>query len=67
MCWLKACPRCQGDLVDMRGCYVACLQCGHHLSAESEMQLRLYGLVNPPLIEQLRVTDKAAEKARAAA
>jgi len=31
MMFLKACPRCRGDLVleeDMYGRYIACLQCG---------------------------------------
>jgi hypothetical protein len=31
MIWLKACPRCRGDLTlqsDMYGSYLACIQCG---------------------------------------
>ena len=33
--WLRACPRCAGDLIrttdayDLRGAYRSCLQCGH--------------------------------------
>ena len=40
MFWLKRCPRCHGDLHsdrDIHGAYVACLQCGHYLSAEEEL------------------------------
>jgi transcription initiation factor TFIIIB Brf1 subunit/transcription initiation factor TFIIB len=39
--WLKACPRCLGDLIleaDLYGQYVACLQCGCVLN---EQQIRL--------------------------
>ncbi len=35
MMWLKACPKCGGDLFpewDLDGPHVACLQCGHSLS-----------------------------------
>jgi hypothetical protein len=35
MVWLKACPRCLGDLIsesDLYGSYVACLQCGREFS-----------------------------------
>ena len=42
MFWLKACPRCQGDLYreeDLFGSYVACIQCGHELSIMEELFL----------------------------
>ena len=42
MFWLKACPRCQGDLLgqsDSYGSYIACLQCGYQLQPEEESQL----------------------------
>ena len=50
MYWLKACPRCRGDLhgdSDAHGAYVACLQCGHYLtpaqeSAMSSMRVELF-------------------------
>jgi hypothetical protein len=35
MMWLKACPRCLGDLIsesDLHGSYVVCLQCGREFS-----------------------------------
>jgi hypothetical protein len=35
MMWLKACPRCLGDLIsesDFYGSYVVCLQCGREFS-----------------------------------
>lgn len=40
MFWLKSCPRCHGDLYedrDLHGRYMACLQCGHHLSPAEEV------------------------------
>ncbi len=42
MFWLKACPRCHGDLHDIREVgdhYVSCLQCGRILTAEQEKAL----------------------------
>lgn len=44
MVYLKACPRCRGDLFterDLREYYVTCLQCGHVLSAREELVLQL--------------------------
>ena len=48
MYWLKACPRCQGDLhaeKDFYGVYVACIQCGYLPSSEEERQLRVAGRI----------------------
>ena len=42
MFWLKACPRCQGDLHEIRDVgdeYISCLQCGKILTAEQELTL----------------------------
>ncbi len=42
MFWLKACPRCHGDLYrekDVFGSYVSCLQCGHELSMFEEIYM----------------------------
>jgi hypothetical protein len=42
MFWLKACPRCQGDLHDVQDVgdqYVTCLQCGRILTEEQEKAL----------------------------
>ena len=42
MFWLKACPRCHGDLYreeDIFGIYLACLQCGHELGMIEELNL----------------------------
>jgi len=39
MLWLKACPRCSGDLFldyDQYGWYKACLQCGHFVDEKDE-------------------------------
>lgn len=43
MFWLKACPKCQGDLYgsnDIYGSYVACLQCSRYLTEAEETGLR---------------------------
>ena len=43
MYWLKNCPRCTGDLgdaTDIYGGYIACLNCGHHLTEKEEAELR---------------------------
>lgn len=42
MFWLKACPKCQGDLRDIHDVgykYVSCLQCGSVLTVEQERAL----------------------------
>ena len=44
MFWIKACPRCKGDLYessDIYGTYVSCLQCARFLTEEEEGQLKL--------------------------
>ena len=41
--WLKACPKCAGDLrlqPDLTGLYVACVQCGLELNSAQERLLR---------------------------
>jgi hypothetical protein len=44
MFWFKSCFRCgTGDLYqgrDQSGAYIACLQCGHHLTEAEEVVLR---------------------------
>ena len=45
MFWLKACPRCEGDLYgssDIYGTYVCCLQCARCLTEVEEDQLKLH-------------------------
>ncbi len=42
MYWLKACPRCNGDLheiKDVGDTYVSCIQCGRILTAAQEAAL----------------------------
>lgn len=44
MVYLKACPRCRGDLFTERALrehYITCLQCGHTLSMPEEARLQL--------------------------
>ena len=46
MFYFKGCVRCNGDLHeagDQYGSYVACLQCGHHLTEAEEFDLKLFG------------------------
>jgi hypothetical protein len=48
MYWLRACPRCQGDLheeKDIHGVMVTCIQCGYVATASEEQQLRLAGAI----------------------
>ena len=43
MFWLRACPKCHGDLYqgkDMYGKYVACMQCSHYLTAAEEDRIK---------------------------
>ena len=47
MFYLKACPKCNGDLFkdsDVYGLYIACMQCGHYLTNAEETQLDRFGL-----------------------
>lgn len=51
MFWLKACPRCRGDLHEIRdvgATYVSCLQCGQILTEQQEKMLPRATL-RPPL------------------
>jgi len=48
MYWLKACPRCRGDLreeKDIHGLFVTCIQCGYMATAAEEERLRLTGRI----------------------
>jgi hypothetical protein len=60
MYWLKACPRCHGDLhqeSDFYGPYVACIQCGYVLDAREEETLRLRKALQR---EPVATTERAA-------
>ena len=51
--WLRACPKCGGDLElvqEMLGAYVECVQCGLELNPMQERSLRRRGCVSaaPP-------------------
>ena len=46
--WLKACPRCAGDLAlkpDVGGAYIECVQCGLELNGRQVRALVKYGHV----------------------
>ncbi len=59
MFWLKACPKCHGDLhmeSDSYGSYITCLRCSHYLTNEEDAQLNLSSpevAVLPALIEKM--------------
>lgn len=59
MFWLKACPKCHGDLhmeSDTYGPYIACLQCSRYLTNDEEARLKLsipVAGVRPCLIAQM--------------
>ena len=47
--WLRACPKCGGDLEaveDILGTYVECVQCGLELTSAQETVLRRGGRVH---------------------
>jgi ribosomal protein S27E len=49
MMWLKACPRCRGDLYieyQVGETNVVCLQCGHVLNRAQEEQLQPVAAMN---------------------
>lgn len=47
MLWLRACPRCAGDLMEEQGyrgeAWISCLQCGAVLTGEDEAALCALG------------------------
>lgn len=56
--WLKACPRCHGDLreeSDIYGKYVECVQCAYILLSEDEQLLLAAGKLEPELIARPRL------------
>ena len=65
MFWLKACPKCRGDLYkrgDIYGEYIACMHCGRYLTAEEQASLE--GVAQP---RANRPTKPAADRQRVAA
>lgn len=57
MMWLKACPRCRGDLypeLDLSGAYLQCLQCGCTVYEPERLQ------VSRRALGQARLPAKAA-------
>lgn len=50
MYWLRACPRCHGDLCtgdDVYGPYITCLQCGYCVTDEQRFRLLVTGRPGP--------------------
>ena len=42
MFWIKACPKCRGDLyetADIYGNYIACLQCARYLTEDEQARV----------------------------
>lgn len=63
MWFLKACPRCSGDLVfeeDHAGAYLMCVQCGHVLSLAQERALGVR--VNRHGVSPLRAHTRPAKE-----
>ena len=61
MFWLKGCGRCGGDAYvgeDLDGKYLACMQCGHHLSYSETM--RLVGGRRLPVSEKSAASEHRA-------
>jgi len=61
MYWLKACPRCHGDLMEVRDIeepYVSCIQCGKVLTAAQEKSLP-----RPPRQPDTRAARRSREAA----
>lgn len=64
MMWLKACPRCRGDLFldgDAYGEFVSCIQCGHMLDKTQENSLIRATAENPP--REIAVARRAMPEA----
>lgn len=60
MLWLKACPRCRGDLLrqaDIYGSYMACLQCGYILRSDEELRVMAE---SRPAVREAAKAGKAA-------
>ncbi|MFQ5933616.1 MAG: hypothetical protein ACE5KI_03125 [Dehalococcoidia bacterium] len=67
--WLKACPRCGGDLTaerDFYGSYISCLACGYYLTEAEEVVLR-YEPRRRQLIHSLKKRGEEREAVSAAA
>ena len=63
MFWLKACPRCGGDLheiKDLGATYVSCLQCGQILTEQQEKALPRATLRQSIRLVRTGRTDAAA-------
>ena len=61
MFWIKACPKCRGDLyeaADIYGDYIACLQCAHYLTEDE--QARVESL--PPAKDRMRNVPRNPER-----
>jgi len=53
--WLKACPKCSGDLREESntfGSYIACMQCGYALTYAQEAAILATGVMEPQVREE---------------
>lgn len=65
--WLRACPRCGGDLVsdyDRYGRFVSCIQCGCVLSESQEGALMALCAVGPTARMPVGALGNAEQNAR---
>lgn len=70
MMWLKACPRCRGDLFldsDAYGRFVSCIQCGNILDKAQERMLFRVTAQLPRRKPQVVRTPQSVESQSAAA
>ena len=61
MFWLKACPKCQGDLYngkDTYGSFISCMQCSRYLTQAEEAELVLATAKSNLWDNSSRVEDK---------
>ena len=65
MLYLRSCPKCHGDVYDdgdHYGRYLACMQCGHYLTAAEEVAVRMRQPVQTVEVKraEVRVGEKVA-------
>lgn len=63
MYWLKACPKCGGDLHDAKdqfGRYIACMQCGRYYSEEQQSGYKSATLPETPGNQAVEAVEKVA-------
>ena len=63
MFWIKACPKCHGDLyeaADVYGEYIACLQCAHYLTEDEQARVESIQPAEDPIADVPRSLEGVA-------